>query len=187
MGISFLGDHDLGIQEVVPFAQERQDRQRAQRRSGDGQNDPPEGAEIAGAVDAGGVQQGVRQALHILPHHKQREHIGDAGKDLHLIGVEPADFGEDQIQRRDIEFGRDHHGDQQHQEQRVAAPEPIFGKGEAGQRGDEQRQRCVQHRHYDGVEEGAQDDAGIVIEQAGIVFQRERFGEAGYVVVEFLG
>ena len=54
--------HDERPEEVVPAAEEREDAERRQGGPAQRQDDPSEDPQLAGAVDAGGVDQLVGQA-----------------------------------------------------------------------------------------------------------------------------
>jgi hypothetical protein len=72
-------EHHQRPHEVVPRGQERERRERDQDRLDDRHHDRPVDAPLAGAVDARGVQQLVRDAERVLPHEEDSEHRGEVG------------------------------------------------------------------------------------------------------------
>ena len=71
---------DQRVEEVAPLVDEREQRDRDERRLGQRQDDPPQDAQVVGAVDAGGVGQLGRDAQEELAQQEDEEGIAEQGR-----------------------------------------------------------------------------------------------------------
>ena len=72
---------------IVPGGDEGEDRQRADTRLDHGQHDVDEGARLSRAVDAGGLQHFIGNALGKLLHQEHAEGPAHGGQDDGPEGV----------------------------------------------------------------------------------------------------
>jgi hypothetical protein len=100
-GLAFLvlAEEDERQQVVVPDPEELEDGERRQGRLGEGQHDPPEDAEVPGAVDAGRLEHVPRQAGDVVVEEVDRERqpeggVGEPDGDRLVVEVEVREHDE---------------------------------------------------------------------------------------------
>ncbi len=112
----------------------------------------PQGPQLAGAVDAGGVEQLGRQLQEVLPEDEHRGGVDRERQDHpEVVVAEPVVAGDEHVQRDHQQLER-HHQHQEHGgEQHAAAAEVQHGQGVAGEHSEDHR--AQQH--------AAGEDAGV--------------------------
>ena len=147
--VRLVGEHHQRPGEVVPAPHESEDHEHRDDRLGQRQYDAEEDAQLAGAIEPGGLDQFVGDAHHELPHHEDAERLGGAGQDHAPGRVEQAEPGDDQEFRHQDHLDRHHQRAEDHEEQHVAAPKSELGEGVAAQQVDEHGEH-----HGDDCDEG---------------------------------
>ena len=104
-----VGEHGERQEEVVPRADDRQQQHRHDRGPQQRQRDLEEGADLAGAVDAGGLEHLVGHGvLRVDPHQVDAERAEQRRQDDGPRRVDDAVLAE-QHEGRDDEGGQRHH------------------------------------------------------------------------------
>src|SRR5699024_3135036 len=166
--------HDELQEVVVPGVDEGEDGQRAHAGLDHGENDGDEGAHLAGAVDAGGLQHLGGDGLGELLHQKDAEGPAHGGQDDGEQVVVQAQGAHLLQQGDDDDLLGQGHGAHQQAEQDRLPPKALFGQGVAGQRRGDAGQGHGGHGDDDGVEQPL--DGGL-FEQTHVVVQGGLQGE----------
>ena len=132
----------LGVDDrasgVVPQALHGEDDDRQPGRLYVGHHDAPEDAELAGAVDVSGFDQGGGQTLHELLHHEQTDGSSKGGQQQGPVSVDHAQLGHDHVVRDTRYVAGEHQGGGDHVEEEAAAGEVVLGQNEGRHGGDDQ-------------------------------------------------
>ena len=108
-GVGVLGlRDDERPEEVVPAAEEGEDAQRRQGRPAQRQDDPREDPQLAGAVDAAGVEQVPGQAEDVLPHEEDPERRGEERQEQARQGVDEPGVRDEHELRHEGDDAGDH-------------------------------------------------------------------------------
>src|SRR2546425_10178252 len=110
-------------EQPVPRPHELDDDQSGQGRPHRGQDHPPEDPELAGAVDAGGVDVFARHDLDRLPHEEDAEHAHEIGSEDPQVGVEEPESAHPQIQGNDHRLEGHHEDPDDGEEEQIARSE----------------------------------------------------------------
>ena len=89
--------------------------------------------QLGSAVDAGRLDQLVRDALQILTHQEDAEPFHDERHDQPFVGVGPAELLDDEEERHHRHFERQHHRAEDQEEQDTPAKVAEFAEAVAGE------------------------------------------------------
>ena len=155
-------EHQRRPQEVVPRRDEREDRHGRQRRPDDRQQDRPPDPPLAGAVDAGRVDQLVRHASEGLAQQEDVERAHDVREDQCRQRVVVVEDVHREDEARDVrQLGRDDERREEQVEHELATGEPHLRERIGGHRGHEHVERSRRDRHGRRVEEEARDRQAV--------------------------
>ena len=87
-----------------------------------------EDPQLAGAVDAGRLEQLVRDGQHELPHQEHAERRGQERQDQPGVGVDQAEVADQHEQRHERDHAGHHQRAQHHQEQRLLPGKSSFAR-----------------------------------------------------------
>ena len=160
-----VGEDDERPHEVVPGAEEAEDRERGDNRFQERHDHGREDAQLAGAVDARRLEQLVGDAARELAHEEDAEDARHGRHDRAGVGVDQAQGLEHQEERQHRDLSRYHQGTEQKAKEGIAAAKAQLGEGIAGHEieghgdgggraGDEQAVEQVA-AHADAAEQGA--------------------------------
>ena len=139
-----------GVRHLAPRGEERVERGDREARTGQRQDDAPEGAERAEPVERGGLVELARDGVEVAAQHPraERHRDGEVGDDQRRLGVDEPEVGHDRVDRHDEDRHREHLGEQEDPHQAALA-----GEVEAAQR----VARGRRHRDADHHGEGRDD------------------------------
>ena len=101
--------HQVGPQVVLPGPQELEDRERGDGVAAHRQHDLVEDVDLAGAVDAGGLEDRVGDVSHRLAEHEDAEPAQRGREDERDVVIAQPPVGEHRVARDDGDRPRDHH------------------------------------------------------------------------------
>ncbi|VXB70213.1 hypothetical protein BACI9J_190001 [Bacillus altitudinis] len=168
------GDHERP-EQLVPRPQHGRDREHADRRTGQGQHDPPERLERVRAVHPRGLFELGRHVQERGPHQERAERAPEGGDDQGRDRPRQPDVLEDDEDRDDDRLDRDQHRGEEDPEDGVLPREADHGERVAGQGAGDGLADDDQQCDDDAVEEELADrdlveDGRVVAEVPG---QRE--------------
>ena len=117
-----LGGDQAGPQVGVPRAEEGEQGEGAERRPQQRDGDVAEEAEVADAVDEGGVAEVLGQRQQRLAEQEDAEGAGEERHDEALVGVQPAERVDRQTVDDDRRLERHQQRGEEHDEQHVRGP-----------------------------------------------------------------
>ena len=114
----------------------------------------------------------IRNAVHVLLHHIHGKYVGREGNDLDLIGVEPIDLAENDIQRCRAQLKGDHHGGKQQHKQRSSSRKAVLGEGKRRQTSEQNDDRGMRGRDEQRVCIRSYDRTSVIGQQPSEVVER---------------
>ena len=130
-------EHDQGQEVVVPGGDEGEEKHGDETRCEQRQRDAEEDAGLAGPVDAGRLEEGVRDRIRgVDTHQVDAERTDQGGQDDRPGRVGQPDLGEQQVGGDGKRGQRHHDGAQDDREQGVATREAQLREGEPRRRGE---------------------------------------------------
>lgn len=170
-----VGQHHQGKEEAVPDLGELEEEDGHEARRDHRQADPAEGPELSRPVHPGCLQDlvgDVRGAEDAGQVHPEREH--EAGDEHAPEGVHQTRFGSEQVERDRHRRSGHHHAQQDEGEEPLLAGEVQFVERVPGGHAEHGRQQRADTGVQDRVEQPAQEDPVVDLEQVlEVVDERE--------------
>lgn len=172
----------LGLQineraeEVVPRGDEGEDGGDGDDRLADGQHDLPPDAEVAAAIHAGGLDEGLGHLGEELTEHEdEKGRAEEGGDDERQVRIDPAKGAEHDEHGDHRDLGGEHHRGDHDDEERAAAAEAQAGEGVADEGAGEDLadngQCCDDDRVGEGVEEAVPGATAHAGERGGVILE----------------
>src|SRR6267378_800008 len=129
-------DHE-GPEELVPAVAEGKQGKHGEGGSALGQDDRPEGAQLAGPVEPRRLEVVRRDLENELAHQEDAERVDEQRAGDALIAVDPAELVDDEECRDQRHLQRQHQRAEDHEEQKAVAGEAKLGEAVAGERAED--------------------------------------------------
>ena len=155
-----LLEDDLRTDEIIPCAENRDEKERADHRAHEWNHDREEDPEFAGAVEASGLEKlGGDGIEHRLTKEEDAEGGSERGENEAAVGVEEAELPEELVTGSDEERGGNNEGAEHERGEPAAGAEVEFGESVSthgarecgGGAGDAGEEEGVEERATDGV------------------------------------